>query len=293
MKGIDTLDCYGSINYDSIKADGYDYAILRIRTEYGKDPTFEENYYRARTAGLAIGACWRSTALTPAEARAEAVMCCEMIQGHQFDFPVYYTISGRKQMSTGRDNISEMIDAFCSTLEQNRIFTGIHLSKDQLDHFVNDDITNKYHIYVAEYADDCHYGGPYGMWKNDTYSEHPGMGVSVCDVNYPAIIRTKGMSGRIAAPRRGAETDGVYYRVILGKRYTDRDDALGDLLEAQAYCDNSAKLVKSVNMDSRQFCYVIAVGRYDKRKTADDALSKVRRYYDRDARIMKDYGREG
>ena len=72
MKGIDVSRHNGSINWNQVKNDGVQFAILRAG--YGnllsqKDSKFEEFYQGAKAVGIPIGCYWYSYAITPEDAR--------------------------------------------------------------------------------------------------------------------------------------------------------------------------------------------------------------------------------
>lgn len=67
MKGIDVSVHNGNIDWNKVKADGIEFAILRAgfgRLEKQKDEKFEQNYAEAKAAGIPVGAYWYSY-LTP------------------------------------------------------------------------------------------------------------------------------------------------------------------------------------------------------------------------------------
>ena len=76
--GIDVSHHQGSIDWKSVKNQGYDFAILRIAYRgYGKegslnlDRTFEQNYEGAKAAGLSVGVYFFSQAISEEEAEEE------------------------------------------------------------------------------------------------------------------------------------------------------------------------------------------------------------------------------
>ena len=73
-KGIDVSKHQGNINWSKVKADGIEFAILRIG--YGgsapvKDEQFENNYNGATANGIPVGIYLYSYADTEDEARLE------------------------------------------------------------------------------------------------------------------------------------------------------------------------------------------------------------------------------
>ena len=70
VKGIDVSQYQTNIDFNKVKASGINFVILRAG--YGqytvqKDPTFEDNYRKAKAADLNVGAYWYSYAGSEAE----------------------------------------------------------------------------------------------------------------------------------------------------------------------------------------------------------------------------------
>ena len=90
-KGIDVSYVQGVIDWDRVKASGkVDFAILRAG--YGKessqvDDQFARNYSECKRLGIPVGVYWYSYATTAAEAKREAQVCLDTIQGKQFEYP--------------------------------------------------------------------------------------------------------------------------------------------------------------------------------------------------------------
>lgn len=105
-KGIDVSVWQGDIDFAKVKANGIDFVI--IRAGYGKltsqkDKYFEQNYSRAKAAGLHVGAYWYSYAQSADDAKKEAQTCISVLKGKQFDYPVYFDIEEKSQLNKGKD----------------------------------------------------------------------------------------------------------------------------------------------------------------------------------------------
>lgn len=201
-KGIDVSKYQGSIDFKKVKADGYDYVI--IRAGYGKmisqkDPMFETNYSRAKAAGLGIGAYWYSYATSAAEARQEANVCMQVIQGKQFAYPIFFDLEDPSAFAKGKAVCSEMVNAFCRELEEAEYFAGLYISRNPLQTHITDTVAKRYALWIAEYNSKCTYSGSYGMWQHSSKGSVSGVDGNVdlneCYVDYPAIIKRNGLNG--------------------------------------------------------------------------------------------------
>lgn len=124
-KGIDVSVWQGNIDFQKVKASGIDFVIIRAGYGNGnKDKWFDENYRKAKAAGLHIGAYWYSDASSADGAKQEVKSCASVLSGKQLDYPVYFDIEEKSQLSRERDFCSNLITAFCSEMENQGYYTG-------------------------------------------------------------------------------------------------------------------------------------------------------------------------
>ncbi len=85
-QGIDVSQWQGDIDFEQVAASGI--RVVYIRSSLGGgfiDPYFEQNYQRAKAAGLKIGFYHYVTARTASQARYQAQFFVHVIQGKKFD----------------------------------------------------------------------------------------------------------------------------------------------------------------------------------------------------------------
>lgn len=205
-QGLDISAAQGyNVNFNKIKAAGYDYVILRAgygsALKYPKqfDGTFESNYKKAKAAGLKVGAYWFTYCTSTAGAQEEAKAFVSALKGKQFEMPVYMDIEEATQFNTGKTNCSNMALAFCNYVEKAGYYVGIYCSTFWGNNYLTADVRNKYAYWVAEWGSKCNYTGAYGMWQNGTaYVSGSGTGAidhDYCYVDYTSIIKNKGLNG--------------------------------------------------------------------------------------------------
>ena len=95
--GVDVSHHQGQIDWQKVKADGYDFAILRIgyrgygaEGALGLDREFERNVEEAVSAGLEVGVYFFAQAVNEQEALEEAEFVLQHLQGHAVTLPVVY-----------------------------------------------------------------------------------------------------------------------------------------------------------------------------------------------------------
>lgn len=202
-QGLDISAAQGyNVDFNKIKASGYDFVILRAG--YGSalkypsqfDGTFEGNYKKAKAAGLKVGAYWFTYCTTASGAQEEAKAFAKALSGKQFEMPVYMDIEESKQFDTKKANCSAMADTFCKYLEQSGYYAGIYCSTFWGTNYLSSEVREKYAYWDAEWSSTCKYKGTYGMWQNGTaYVNGQAIDHDYCYVDYPSIIKSKGLNG--------------------------------------------------------------------------------------------------
>lgn len=203
VKGIDVSKWQGSVDFEKVKADGYEFVI--INAGYGKyisqkDKCFEDNYKKAKAAGLGVGAYWYSYAASAEDAKQEAKVCLEAIKGKQFDYPVYFDLEEQSQFNKGRDFCDSLVKAFCTELENAGYFAGLYCSTYWLTNYISKDVASRYALWVAEYGSKCNYAvAAYGMWQHSCSGKVNGIGGDVdldyAYEDYPSAIKAAGLNG--------------------------------------------------------------------------------------------------
>jgi GH25 family lysozyme M1 (1,4-beta-N-acetylmuramidase) len=215
-KCIDISKHNGAVDFQAVKASGVDCVIIRAGISLTADPLFETYYVTAKKAGLHVGAYYYGYAATADAAHAEAKHFLSLLAGKAFDLPVYYDQEYEPAIKAlTRELRTEIIRAFCSTVEAAGYFTGLYASVDWILNWINYGGIKQYTIWAAQHGPKCKLGKPYGIWQHhgNTYfdsagrvtwpaGECPGVTTEVdCNTVYTPfweIIRSKGLNGYMA-----------------------------------------------------------------------------------------------
>lgn len=216
LRGIDVSEFQSDIDWYKVKNSGkVDFAI--IRAGYGqeydqKDYRFDQNARNAQAAGMDFGIYWYSYAMDIESARLEAEVCMSMLDGYSFTYPVFFDIEERSQ----RDGLSPMqfsqiVDTFCSTLEENGYTAGVYSFGSMLETKLYDNIIEKYAIWVAEYDSAVRvYKGDYDIWQYSSAGRVDGISTIVdlnyCYVDFPKKIEVNPSHGTLPVVSPDAET---------------------------------------------------------------------------------------
>lgn len=202
MKGIDVSVHNGKIDWNKVKADGIEFAILRAG--YGKlakqkDDRFEDNYKGAKAAGIPVGAYWYSYAMDEDEAKQEAEVCVSILGNKQFEFPIFFDQEEKKTLDTGKANCSSMVRTFCDVLESHGYWVGLYTSRSMLSTHIEDDIKTRYALWVAEWGSKLNYSGSVGIWQYSEKGNVDGISGAVdldtAYIDYATKVKTAGKNG--------------------------------------------------------------------------------------------------
>ncbi|MBR4759702.1 MAG: glycoside hydrolase family 25 protein [Lachnospiraceae bacterium] len=172
--GIDVSKWNKTIDWNKVKNQGVDFAIIRCGYRGSKngylieDSYFEENIKNATAAGVKVGVYFFTQAKTAAEGVEEASMVLSLTKGYDLSFPLYIDTEGA---GGGRaDGISvsertEAVRAFCETVENAGLTAGVYASKSWLNHNLDMGQLSGYSTWLAQYSSKATYDGTYDMWQ--------------------------------------------------------------------------------------------------------------------------------
>jgi len=172
--GIDVSKYQPSINWESVKASGVDFVIVRCGYRGAstgaliEDPYFRSHIKGAKSVGLRVGVYFFSTALNEAEAVEEASMCAELCGGYGLSYPVFLDVEPSSRPGYNTLSAAERtanIKAFCQTISSAGYTPGLYANKTWLSEKINtSSLSCK--IWLAQYrAEGPTYSGRYDIWQ--------------------------------------------------------------------------------------------------------------------------------
>jgi len=136
--GIDVSRYQGTVDWEKVKAQGYDFCFLRIGYRgYGasgtlnEDPKFEENYAAAIDAGFNVGVYFFAQAVNEEEAREEADFVLRILGKRKLQLPVIYdpeSITGDNARTDGVSGEQFTLNtlAFCKEIREAGFEAGVY-----------------------------------------------------------------------------------------------------------------------------------------------------------------------
>ena len=202
--GIDVSKWQGDFDFEKAKDEGIKFAILRGAYACGKDIKFEQYYKACKALNIPVGVYHYSMAKNVTEARTEANFLIEnVLKGKQFEYPIYMDVEDKVQSALGKEKLTDIVTAFCDTVERSGYYVGIYSSTSFFKSYMNLNELERFDKWVAQWTKACTYPGDYGMWQfggeTNKIRSNKVAGV-VCDQNYamkdyPKIIKDKGLNG--------------------------------------------------------------------------------------------------
>lgn len=172
--GIDVSKYQPSINWESVKASGVNFVIIRCGYRGAstgsliQDPYFTSHIKGAKDVGLKVGIYFFSTALNEAEAVEEASMCAALCEGYGINYPVFLDVESSSRPgynSLSVDQRTSNIKAFCSTISSAGYTPGLYANKTWLTEKINTSALSC-KIWLAQYnAAGPTYTGHYDIWQ--------------------------------------------------------------------------------------------------------------------------------
>ena len=175
--GVDVSDLQGEIDWEAVRQDGVEFAILRIGYRgYTKgglfvDDRFAANYVSARKAGLRVGVYFYSQAITQEEAVEEARYVLELLDGVTLELPVYFdwesnpNFSERRTTGYAGDAVGQWALAFCREIERGGYAAGVYFNQRYGYSIMHLENLTDYSFWIAEYQDWQSFSYAADLWQ--------------------------------------------------------------------------------------------------------------------------------
>lgn len=138
LRGIDVSEHQGEIDWQSVKNDGVQFAMIRVGYRGYKqgglatDACFQKNMEGALNAGIRVGVYFFSQAVNVDEGKQEAEYLLEQIKGYDVTLPVFFdwervaNVGETRVDSADGTAITEACLAFCQTVKAAGYEAGVY-----------------------------------------------------------------------------------------------------------------------------------------------------------------------
>lgn len=170
--GVDISAWQGTLSqadWKKIKNAGVTFTILRVGWGHAgngaKDSQFDNNYAKAKAAGLSVGAYLYSYADDTKEAQAEADYAKSLLGGKTLDLPLAFDYEEQKIVDKyNGSHHAAVIQAFCERVRSYGYEPMLYANLSTLNKIPYDQI-KQYRIWIAQYSSSNNYNHPYDIWQ--------------------------------------------------------------------------------------------------------------------------------
>lgn len=210
--GIDVSRWQGDFNFANAKNnEGVEFAIIKAGggdDGLYKDSRFEDNYRKCMECGLPKGAYFFGNAKSVADAKKEAEYFVSILSGKKYEYPVFYDVEGKMITDNNRATLTEIVKAFCSTMEAAGYWVGIYSSESFFNSKMNDGELTRYSHWIARWGKSkpalssgaetqiWQFGGETNLIRSNKINGQT-CDQNYCYVDYPAKIKAAGLNGYI------------------------------------------------------------------------------------------------
>lgn len=210
LKIIDVARYQGTIDWDAVKADGVQGAMLKTvstnNREFGGlyiDPYFERNYAECKRVGIPVGAYYYTYAQDKAYAEKELALFKQAITGKQFELPLVVDVEDNLLKPLSANALTDLVEYAVQKVESwgcyAMIYTYLYYQNTEL----NMTRLSKYDLWLAAHRDIRPSAPAHSIWQYTSDGSIKGVN-GRCDVNweYPIngkyhaeIIKNAGLNG--------------------------------------------------------------------------------------------------
>ena len=189
IKGIDVSEFQGNINWNKVKADGIEFAILKLGNIYDydanyKDSKFDTNYKNARANGIKIGAYIYNYCNTIDTLKKGLEWAIKKLEGKELDLPFYLDMEDKDIQGETKETLTNQCNEFAKYVESKGYQAGVYANVNWLKNELNpNDFDKKISVWVAQYYKECQYTGKYDIWQYASNGKVSGISGN-CDMNY-------------------------------------------------------------------------------------------------------------
>lgn len=200
IKGIDVSHWQGSINWQSVKSSGIQFAMIASSyRDNGVDSMFETNYTEAKANGIMVGAYHYSYAKTVAEATNEANFFISRLKGKQFDYPVCVDLEDPSQSTLDNATLTNIALTYLSMLKQAGYYPMIYANKEWFTTKLDSNNVLTYDHWLAQWNNSITYSGPVQMWQYSSTGTVSGIDgpvdMDTSFVDYASLIKSLHLNG--------------------------------------------------------------------------------------------------
>lgn len=235
IKGIDVSEFQGSINWDKVKADGIEIAILKLANIYDydanyKDSKFETNYKECKSKGIKVGIYIYNYCNTVETLKKGLKWAIDKLNGKELDLPIYLDMEDKDIQGETKETLTNQCNEFASLIKNAGYQAGIYANINWLKNELSPSKFDKdLSIWVAQYYKECQYTGKYDIWQYASNGKVNGISGN-CDMNY--IYNTDIIRKSSSTETTGKKSVDELAQEVIDGKWGDGEDRKSKLEKA-------------------------------------------------------------
>lgn len=205
-KGIDVSKHNGVIDWQEVKKDGVEFAM--IRAGYGRnaiDSQFRRNISECNRLGIPCGVYWFSYALNEADAKQEALYCLDAVKPYKLEYPIAYDFeydsvdyAKKNGVNITKEKASSFVKAFCDEIENAGYFVLNYTNIDYMKNYFTDAVNVRYGLWLAAWVNSESPPKSCYIWQHSSTGKVKGISGNV-DMNksyidFPKFLKDHNMN---------------------------------------------------------------------------------------------------
>lgn len=206
----DAEENYLPIDFNLIKAQGYDFVILKIGSSHsGKSAVFEDDYAGAKAAGLEVGVYYYTYSKTHYGNSNDARDVINWLEGKQLEYPVYYDLEDSYLEGLSKEEYTKNITCFIETLQESGYYGALYVNHNWLYNILDTEtVLSTFDIWIANWDSankewsELYSTPPFSMWQVTDSQAVEGLetnegkaDLNYCYKDYSAIMKKWGLNG--------------------------------------------------------------------------------------------------
>lgn len=206
---IDVSRYQGEIDWAQVAAAGYKGAMLKTVSTNRKlskradglyiDPTFETNYKNAKAAGLDVGVYYYTYATSEAMADAELALVREAVRGKELTMPLAVDVEENELKPMSTLDLTNLAAYALEQVEKMGFYAQLYTYTGYKYELDMARLSSRWDVWLADYTGktpkvDFKYSAHQHTSKGSVPGISGNVDLSVTEINYPRIIRKKGLT---------------------------------------------------------------------------------------------------
>lgn len=199
LKGIDISNHQGNVDFNRVKNNGINFAIIRSSWGWFHEDNMFRTYVKGcESVGLPYGLYHYSYATNLEQAKIEVDNFINLAKSCNPTYPLIIDMEDADSWKARNGNPSndmyvQICEYFCKKVEEAGYYAMIYANLDWLNNKINDSRLDRFDKWVAQWSNTCQYNKQYGIWQYTDNGVVDGINGRV-DMNYsykdyPTIIK--------------------------------------------------------------------------------------------------------